>query len=131
MSKHLITTQYLTTKYNLKHSIGFQDRYKTLASVSSSPRFYDFVAALSETLSVQDIWHKHKPRSNRKERRFSYLMEEYGRLRVREYNTLHRAIRKSSWGPVRCSIALHLRVETVMGYPSTNMNTMDILALPT
>lgn len=70
-------------------------------------------------------------RFNRKERRFSYLMEEYGRLRVREYNTLHRAIRKSSWGPVRCSIALHLRVKTVMGYSSTNMNRMNILALPT
>ena len=39
---------------------------------------------------------------------FSYLMDVYGRLRVREYNTLHRAIRKSSWGPVRCNIALHL-----------------------
>lgn len=72
-----------------------------------------------------------RTRFNRKQRRFSYLMEEYGRLRVREYNTLHRAIRKSSWGPVRCSIALHLRVETVTGYSSINMNKMNILALPT
>lgn len=54
-------------------------------------------------------------------------MDEYGRLRVREYNTLHRAIRKSSWGPVRCNIALHLRMETVMGYSPSNLNTMSIL----
>lgn len=58
---------------------------------------------------------------------FSYLMDEYGRLRVREYNTLHRAIRKSSWGPVRCNIALHLRRETVMGYSPSNLNTMSII----
>lgn len=36
------------------------------------------------------------------------LMDVYGRLRVREYNTLHRAIRRSRWGPVRCNIALHM-----------------------
>lgn len=40
----------------------------------------------------------------------SYLMDVYGRLRVRVYNTLHRAIRKSNWGPVRCNIALHLKI---------------------
>lgn len=40
----------------------------------------------------------------------SYLMDVYGRLRVRMYNTLHRAIRKSRWGPVRCNIALRLKV---------------------
>ncbi len=57
---------------------------------------------------------------------FSYLMDVYGRLRVREYNTLHRAIRKSSWGPVRCNIALHLRMETVMGYSPSNLNAVSI-----
>lgn len=45
---------------------------------------------------------------------FSHLMDVYGRLRVREYNTLHRAIRRSSWGPDRCNIALHLRMETLV-----------------
>lgn len=39
-----------------------------------------------------------------------------GRLRVREYNTLHRAIRRSRWGPVRCTIALYLKMEMVKGY---------------
>lgn len=57
---------------------------------------------------------------------FSYLMDVYGRLRVREYNTLHRAIRKSSWGPVRCNIALHLRMERVMGYSPSNLNAISI-----
>lgn len=51
-------------------------------------------------------------------------MDVYGRLRVREYNTLHRAIRKSSWGPVRCNIALHLRMETV-SYSPSNLNTVS------
>lgn len=46
-------------------------------------------------------------------------MDVYGRLRVREYNTLHRAIRRSSWGPVRCNIALHLRRETATGYSAS------------
>lgn len=58
----------------------------------------------------------------------SYLMDVYGRLRVREYNTLHRAIRKSSWGPVRCNIALHLRIQTVTGYSPSNPKTKTILS---
>lgn len=42
----------------------------------------------------------------------SHLIDVYGRPRVREYSTLHRAMRRSSWGPERCDMALHLRVET-------------------
>ena len=59
---------------------------------------------------------------------FSYLMDVYGRLRVREYNTLHRAIRKSSWGPVRCNIALHLRIQAVTDYSPSNPKTKTVLS---
>lgn len=56
---------------------------------------------------------------------FSHLIDVYGRLRVREYNTLHRAIRRSSWGPVRCNIALHLRMETLTGYFPFKLSTVS------
>lgn len=49
-----------------------------------------------------------------------------GRLRVREYNTLHRAIRRSRWGPVRCTIALYLKMEMVKGYAHSVWNTESI-----
>lgn len=55
-----------------------------------------------------------------------YLMVVCGRLRVREYNTLHRAIRRSRWGPVRCTIALYLKMEMVKGYAHWVWNTESI-----
>lgn len=56
---------------------------------------------------------------------FSYLIDVYGRLRVRVYNTLHRAIRKSSWAPVRCNIALHLRRETITDYYASGLDSVS------
>lgn len=50
-------------------------------------------------------------------------MDVYGKPRVRVYNTLHRAIRKSSCGPVRCNIALHLKIEHSMFFFSYGMKT--------